>query len=137
MMNTSTSPATRQYQQINTLHEVESASPHRLVQLMMERVIAKIAMARGHMDLANISEKGNLISSAISIISGLQVSLNHKTDSKLSENFDALYDYMMRRLLEANLNNDPLILMEVSGLMFELKEAWDAIADQPDSVAQA
>ena len=137
MMNTSTSPATRQYQQINTLHEVESASPHRLVQLMMERVIAKIAMARGHMDRANISEKGNLISSAISIISGLQVSLNHKTNSKLSENFDALYDYMMRRLLEANLNNDPLILMEVSGLMFELKEAWDAIADQPDSVAQA
>ena len=136
-MNTSTSPATREYQQINTLHEVESASPHRLVQLMMERIIAKIAMARGHMDRANISEKGNLISSAISIISGLQVSLNHKTNSDLSENFDALYDYMMRRLLEANLNNDPLILMEVSGLMFELKEAWDAIADQPDSVAQA
>ena len=136
-MNTSTSPATRQYQQINTLHEVESASPHRLVQLMMERVIAKIAMARGHMDRANVCEKGNLISSAISIISGLQVSLNHKTNSDLSENFDALYDYMMRRLLEANLNNDPLILMEVSGLMFELKEAWDAIADQPDSVAQA
>ena len=35
-----------------------------------------------------------------------------------------------RRLLEANLNNDEGILEEVAGLLRELKEAWDAIADQ-------
>ncbi len=136
MMNTSKSPATRQYQQINTKHEVETASPHRLVQLMMEHVISKIAMARGHMERANMCEKGNLIGSAISIISGLQVSLNHKANAKLSENFNALYDYMIRRLLEANFKNDSQILMEVSGLMREIKEAWDAIGDQVGSVKQ-
>ncbi len=48
----------------------------------------------------------------------------------MSENFDALYAYMMRRLLEANLKNDDSILDEVSGLLRELKEAWDAIADE-------
>ncbi len=48
----------------------------------------------------------------------------------MSENFDALYAYMMRRLLEANLQNDDSILDEVSGLLRELKEAWDAIADE-------
>ena len=37
---------------------------------------------------------------------------------------------MMRRLLEANINNDEAILDEVSGLLRELKEAWDAIADK-------
>ncbi len=136
MMNTSRSPAMREYQQINTKHEVETASPHRLVQLMMEHVIAKIAMARGHMERANMCEKGNLIGSAISIISGLQVSLNHKANAKLSENFNALYDYMIRRLLEANFRNDSQILMEVSGLMREIKEAWDAIGDQVGSVKQ-
>jgi flagellar protein FliS len=47
----------------------------------------------------------------------------------MSENFDALYAYMMRRLLEANLQNNDGILEEVGGLLRELKEAWDAIAD--------
>ena len=136
MMNTSRSPAMREYQQINTLHEVETASPHRLVQLMMERIIAKIAMARGHMEREDVGEKGNLIGSAISIISGLQVSLNHKTNARLAENFNALYDYMIRRLLEANLKNDPQILIEISDLMREIKEAWDAIGIEVDSATQ-
>ena len=36
----------------------------------------------------------------------------------------------MRRLLEANLYNDAGALDEVAGLMREIKEAWDAIADE-------
>lgn len=129
MMNTSRLPDTREYQQINTKHEVETASPHRLAQLMMERVIAKIAMARGHMEREDVSEKGSLIGNAMDIIGGLQASLNYDADAKLSENFNALYDYMIRRLLEANFKNDPEILMEVSHLMREIKEAWDAVGD--------
>lgn len=136
MMNTSRSPAMREYQKINTLHEVETASPHRLVQLMMERIIAKIAMARGHMEHGDVGEKGHLIGSTISIISGLQVSLNHNTNARLAENFNALYDYMIRRLLEANLKNDPQILIEISDLMREIKEAWDAIGIEVDSEPQ-
>lgn len=136
MMNTSGSPATQQYQQIGTKSEVAAASPHRLIQLLMERVLAKIAMARGYIDREKVSEKGAAIGSAISIIDGLRVSLNHKTDARLAGNFDALYDYMTRRLLEANLKSDPAILIEVSDLMREIKEAWDAIGDQAESHLQ-
>ena len=136
MMNTPASGVVREYQRMNTKHEVESASPHRLIQMMMERVLAKIAIARGHMEREATSEKGRHIGDAISIISGLQASLNHKADDKLSGNFDALYDYMTRRLLEANLKDDPDILKEVSGLMRELKEAWDAIGDDLNSSDQ-
>ncbi len=137
MMNTGGSPATQQYQQIGTKSEVESASPHRLIQLMMERVLAKIAMARGYIDRENVSEKGAAIGVAISIIDGLRVSLNYKTDATLASNFDALYDYMTRRLLEANVKNDPKILVEVSDLMREIKEAWDAISDQVERDSQS
>jgi flagellar protein FliS len=137
MRNTSGSPAMQQYQQIETKSEIEGASPHRLIQLMMNRVLAKIAMARGYMDRENVSEKGAAIGSAISIVDGLRVSLNHKTDARLAGNFDALYDYMNRRLLEANLKNDPGILIEVSDLMREIKEAWDSIGDQVNSRQQS
>ena len=129
-MNTGGANAMREYQNVSTQLQIEEASPHRLIQLMMERVLAKIAMARGFMDQGDVARKGELIGDAISIVNGLQVSLNHKADEKLAGNFDALYDYMTRRLLQANLDNDAGILAEVSGLMKELKEAWDAIADQ-------
>ena len=82
------------------------------------------------MERYEVQRKGSNISDAIDIIEGLQASLNHKADQRMSENFDALYSYMMRRLLEANLNDDLAILDEVSGLLAELKEAWDAIADE-------
>lgn len=129
MMNTD---STHEYQRMNTRYAVEAASPHRLIQLMMERVLMKIAIARGHMELCAVSEKGRHIGDAIGIVGGLRASLNHKADARLCGNFDALYDYMSRRLLEANLRNDPAILDEVAGLMRELKEAWDAIGDSAE-----
>ena len=130
MQSPSATSAAKAYQQIDTVTQVDEASPHRLIQLMMERALAKIGLARTQMRDGQVQEKGNNITEAISIINGLQASLNHKADRRMSENFDALYAYMMRRLLEANLQNDDGILEEVSGLLRELKEAWDAIADQ-------
>lgn len=137
MTSMSGAAALREYQQINTRSEVDGASPYRLIQLMMERVVAKLAAARGHMERNAVPEKGKNIGDAIGIINGLQASLNHKPDSRLAGNFDALYDYMIRRLLQANLNNDPEILQEVSTLMQELREAWDAIAPQVEPPRQA
>ncbi|MEX2257899.1 MAG: flagellar export chaperone FliS [Woeseia sp.] len=121
--------AMREYGKMNTRFAVESASPHRLIQLMMERVLTKIAIAHGHMERGAVSEKGRHIGDAIGIISGLRASLNHEADARLCGNFDAVYDYMSRRLFEANLRNETSILDEVAGLLRELKEAWDAIGD--------
>lgn len=131
------SAAAEQYRRIDTRSNIDNATPHRLIQFMMERALAKIGIAKGHMERAEVPQKGSNIGDAISIINGLQVSLNHKADAKMSANFDALYAYMMGRLLEANVRNETEILDEVSGLLHELKEAWDAIADQvADQVAE-
>ena len=130
MYSPATHSAASAYQKIGTLSEVEDASPHRLIQLMMERILSSIGLARVQMDQGKLAEKGENISDAIGIINGLQASLNHSADQRMSDNFDALYTYMMRRLLEANLRNDSSILDEVTGLMRELKEGWDTIADE-------
>lgn len=118
---------TQAYYRNGTQTEIEGASPHRLIQLMMERVVTKVALAEKYMETESVAEKGVHIGDAISLIDGLQVSLNHKSDQRMASNFDALYDYMKRRLVEANLKNDVAMLREVSGLMHELKSAWDAI----------
>lgn len=132
MLTANPDAAVKQYQSIATQSRVADASPHRLIQLMMERALTKIDLAKTQMQEGRIADKGNNISDAISIINGLQASLNHSADQRLSENFDALYAYMMRRLLEANLHNDRSMLSEVANLLRELKEAWDAIADQEE-----
>ena len=130
MINLTGAAAARQYKSMELSGNVEDASPHRLIQMMMARALEKIAVARGHMQRKDVPQKGKNISDAINIIEALQASLNHDADARMSENFDALYTYMMRRLLEANIHNDELILDEVSALLRELKEAWDAIADE-------
>ncbi|NOX67795.1 MAG: flagellar export chaperone FliS [Gammaproteobacteria bacterium] len=132
MMSTGSPVAMQAYKRIGITTEIETATPHRLIQLMMARVLTKISLARNYMERKAIAEKGAHIGDAISIIDGLQASLNHKPDKRLAGNFDALYDYMKRQLVQANLKNEPSLLDEVAGLMRELKEAWDAIGAEVD-----
>ncbi len=127
--------ALQQYQQIAMRNAVDDSSPHRLIQMMMEHALSKMNFARGFIERGQVAEKGKAIGDAISVINGLQASLNHKADERMAANFDSLYAYMMRRLLEANLNNDVAVIDEVIVLMSELKEAWDAIAEEAEAVA--
>ena len=110
--------------------EVYSASPHRLIQLLMEGILSRINAAKICIDNSNIAGKGESISTAISIINGLQVSLDKEAGGEISENLNNLYDYMARRLLEANIKSDKKILEEVASLLMEIKSAWDAIAPE-------
>ena len=65
---------------------------------------------------------------AIAIIGeGLNASLDKKVGGELAQNLSSLYDYMVMRLLAANLNNDMAALDEVARLLNDLKGAWDSI----------
>lgn len=119
--------ALSQYQQVNTAAAVESATPHRLVQMLMEGCLRRLAEAKGALMRGDQSAKGLAIGKAIAIVGGLQSSLNKEVDSTLPEQLEALYEYMQRRLLEANLNSSEAILDEVAGLMRTVKEGWDGI----------
>ena len=99
---------------------------------LMEAAIDRINMARGHIERNEVAMKGEALQRAIGIIDGLRASLDHEQGGELSGNLEALYDYMARRLVEANLHNDVDIATEVAALMAEIKSAWDEI---PDDIA--
>ncbi|WJW74581.1 flagellar export chaperone FliS [Thiohalobacter sp. IOR34] len=120
------------YAQVAVHTNVEGASPHRLVQMLMEGALDRIVAAKGCMQRRQIADKGQQISVAISIVNALHASLDKEAGGEIAANLDQLYDYMERRLLEANVHNDPSILDEVVDLLRQIKTAWDAIADQPD-----
>lgn len=119
--------ALSQYQQVKTTGSVEDASPHRLIQMLMQGCLQRIAEAKGAMRRKDIPAKGTAISKAIDIVAGLQGSLNMQVGSDLPKQLEALYDYMQRRLLEANLKNSEAALDEVADLMRKIKEGWDGI----------
>ncbi|EAW30096.1 flagellar protein FliS [marine gamma proteobacterium HTCC2143] len=119
-----------QYQQVNTHCGVEGASPHRLIQMLMEGVLQRLAEAKGAMQRNVIADKGEAIGKAITILSGLDDSLNKDIGGEMAANLDDLYGYMQRRLLEANLHNDEGIIDEVVGLMKTIKSGWDTIAPE-------
>ena len=118
------------YSSVKVQSSVLDATPHRLIQMLFEGGLERIAQAKGAMMQKQVARKGELISKAINIIGGLQGSLNDKEGGELAANLDALYDYIIRRLMRANFDNDPAILDECSSLLAEVKAGWDAIADK-------
>ncbi len=125
--------AIQQYGQLGPKLDGNFVSAHRIIQMLMEGALDKIAIAKGHMERGEIAEKGSYISWAISIIEGLRASLDAKAGGELAANLEALYDYMQRRLVEANASNDVSMLDEVAGLLKNIKSAWDAIKDTPEA----
>ncbi len=119
--------AVNEYNQVGVSSGVEQASPHRLIQMLMDGAIEKVAMAKGFMERNEISQKGGHISWAISIIEGLRASLDKNAGGEIADNLDDLYDYMIRRLVRSNSENNPDLLDEVVSLLRSIKDAWDEI----------
>lgn len=117
---------------------VTAASPHQLIVMLFEGALVAVASALQHMQAGEVAQRGQAISKAIAIIDdGLRASLDKAAGGDIAESLDALYDYMSRQLLLANLKSQPDLLQEVYRLLSELKAAWDGIAAPASSQAQA
>lgn len=121
--------ALQQYNQVRAHVQTEGASPHRLIQILMDGAIEKINVAKGLIERRDVPEKVRNINWALSMIDGLRQSLDIEKGGEIANNLESLYDYMQRRLIVANAENDPSILDEVVGLMLEIKSAWDAVPE--------
>lgn len=118
------------YRESGQLSEVADASPHRLIQMLMEASLDRIAIAGGAMKAENQKLKGEQLGRAIAIITSLAELLDYEKGGDLAVQLGSLYDYMVRRLLEGSATNDPEMLAEVSALMRDVKSGWDAIPEQ-------
>jgi flagellar protein FliS len=123
-----------QYGKVAAESEVAYASPHRLVQMLMEGALDKIATAKGCIERGDLEGKSHQLTWAMSIVNGLRTSLDMEAGGPIAANLDDLYSYMTRRMIDASVENDAEILAEVIDLMLEVKGAWDAM---PEDVRNA
>ncbi len=129
--------ALKNYQQVSTQSQLAEASPHRLIQMLYEGALDRIAQAQGAMARGQTGEKGVLIGKAINIINGLRQALDKQKGGEYASNLEGLYEFMSQRLLQANLKNDSASLELVSSLLRKVKEGWDGIAPVPAPIQGA
>jgi flagellar protein FliS len=115
------------YQSVATHGGVAAADPHRLIVMLMDGALERIARARGCLGNNALAEKNQLLSSAVSIIDELRCSLDLANGGAIAANLDDLYDYMCRQLVKANLSNRVETLDEVAHLLGEIRSAWIAL----------
>ncbi|AGW94941.1 MULTISPECIES: flagellar export chaperone FliS [Cupriavidus] len=122
--------AANAYAQVGVQTGAMSASPHKLIAMLYDGARAAIARAKFHLEGGDVPARGNAISKAIDIIdNGLRAVLDHEAGGEISANLESLYEYMVRRLMLANLRSDAALLAEVDALLESLASAWAQIDD--------
>lgn len=118
------------YRSVSAQSSIENADQHKLVEMLYSGAISRINMAKSHMEMGNVANKGKTISKVIAIVEELRRTLDMEQGGELATNLHDLYEYMKSRLLQANLKNDADILDEVKGLLEKLLDGWQSIPEE-------
>jgi flagellar protein FliS len=106
-------------------NSVTTASPGELTLMLYNGCLKFITLAKAAIEKKDIETKNTNIQKAQNIIHEFMVTLNMEV--ALSEELMPLYDYMNRRLIEANLKNDISILEEVESMVVEMRDTWKQV----------
>lgn len=108
--------------------DMSVADPHRIIQLMLQGLLERLAQTKGAIDRKDYEAKSLAVSKAMALLNGLQDSLD-LSYGKIPEDLFALYDYMKNRLLDSSRDMDKEPIDEIMGLVNTIKSAWDQIPD--------
>jgi len=126
------------YASVGVTTGLMGASQHRIVAMLYEGARRAIAQARMHLHAGNVAARGEAISKAMRIVEGgLAASLDMEAGGELAQRLSALYKYITRRLLEANVQKSEAMLIEVDGLLATLEKAWLSVAAEAARMASA
>jgi flagellar secretion chaperone FliS len=107
------------------VNAIQTASPGELTLMLYNGCLKFIKLARKAIEEKNFEEKNTNLLKAQKIIQELMVTLN--MDYEVSQNMMVMYDYIYRRLIEANIKNDVTILDEVEGYVTEFCDTWKQV----------
>jgi len=115
--------AYKSYQQNSVL----TATPGELTLMLYNGCIKFIRQGKLAISEDNIENKNTYIQKAQNIIRELMVTLDQK--QPVAKSMMQMYDYMNRRLIEANIKNDMTILDEVEGFVAEFRDTWKQVIE--------
>jgi len=116
------------YKEVYTEVAAETADPHKLVSMLFNGVSDRLCTAEQGFENADLKVRGESITKAQTILFGLRSTLDFKKGGELSRLLDSLYDYCIRQLTRAHVDNDVTLIVEVKGLVGQISSAWDSIS---------
>jgi len=116
--------ALKQYQSVDLRATIETASPHKLISMLLDGALGSLAKAKGSMEREDIQERTRHLNKASEIVVGLKGSLDLEQGGEVAANLNALYDYMISGIMTANRNSDVEKVQELMNLMLEIKQGW-------------
>lgn len=122
--------AVRQYRESGVNSMLADASPHRLIAMLYDGALERLALALSGIEHGNTADKLRGIDTAQAIIGHLYDVLDYEAGGSIARRLASLYEYMMRRLVQAKFRGDATAVREVMGLLRTIKAGWDAIAPQ-------
>lgn len=118
------------YKSVATHSAVLEADPYQLICMLMDGALERLHIAKGCIERGDKTQKASVLHRVGAIIDELRSSLDHKAGGKIATDLDALYDYMMRRVMSANLQEDVAAIDEVGRLLSQIRAAWGQIPPQ-------
>lgn len=104
---------------------VNTSSPGDLTLMLYNGCLKFITLAKRAIEDKNIEKRNENLGKAQNIINELMITLDLEID--ISKNMLQMYDYIYRRLVEANTKNDINILSEVEGYVIEFRDTWKEV----------
>ncbi|MCH7320658.1 flagellar export chaperone FliS [Solibacillus sp. MA9] len=106
-------------------NSVTTASPGELTLMLYNGCLKFLTMAKRAIEVKDVQAKNLNLQKSQAIIAELMSTLN--MDIEISKQMLPLYEYMNRRLVEANIQNDTSIIEEVEGLVTEFRDTWKEV----------
>ncbi|ANB58164.1 flagellar protein FliS [Anoxybacillus sp. B7M1] len=115
----------QQLHQIYQQNSVSTASPGELTLMLYNGCLKFLNKGKQAIKENNIQERNINLQKAQRIIQELMVTLDQKYE--VAHQMMAMYEYMNRRLVEANVTNNIAIVEEVEGFMTEFRDVWKEV----------
>jgi flagellar protein FliS len=103
---------------------VLTASPAKLIELLLQKAISVIDEAKNYIDEKDYNNANAKIVRAQDIVMELNLALDMEKGGEIAKNLRALYNYMYRTLVEANIKKDKKMLDDVKSLLEDLLSTW-------------
>ena len=111
--------------------KVMTATPAELTLMLYEGAIKFVNKAIMSIEKDDVMGAHNNLMKTQRIIEELRASLDHKYP--VAKEFDTVYEYILRRLAEANIKKDKDILEEVLEHLRTMRDTWKEVMKLADS----
>ena len=120
--------ARARYQNVDLASRIEAATPHRLVAILLDELMKSLDAMAAACRISDFVQRGQRQSRALSILHGLEGSLDYEKGGDIAASLAAIYMQARRMVLAGARDNDSDALLKTREMIGEIASAWDAIA---------